>query len=98
MIYIITNGQSAKERQLCEYSIIEIEKNYKDIYVSTLNSRRFQGIGKKVDTSTITFRVVSAPREKWVPGTLLLIVAGMTIIGILNDLNKSLAFANCNAL
>ena len=35
-------------------------------------------------TSTMTLRAVSAPRLNSVPGTLLLIVAGITTIGIRN--------------
>ncbi len=35
--------------------------------------------------SVMTLMAVSAPREKSVPGTLLLMVAGKTTIGILNS-------------
>ena len=40
-------------------------------------------------TSTMTFRAVSAPRLNSVPGTLLLIVAGITAMGIRNAWNRS---------
>ena len=45
-------------------------------------------------TSTMTFSVVSAPRENQVPGTLLLIVAGTRTIGILKELYLLLASVN----
>ena len=49
-------------------------------------------------TSVITFSAVSVPRLRSVPGTLLLIVAGMITIGILNAAYLSRASASCNRL
>lgn len=42
-------------------------------------------------TSVISFKAVSQPKENSVPGTLLLMVAGIIAIGILNSSNLSLA-------
>lgn len=42
-------------------------------------------------TSVISFKAVSQPNENSVPGTLLLIVAGIIAIGIRNSSNLSLA-------
>lgn len=45
-------------------------------------------------TSVISFKAVSDPSEKSVPGTLLLIVAGITTIGMHNSLYLGLWSAN----
>lgn len=45
-------------------------------------------------TSEISFKAVSQPNENSVPGTLLLIVAGIIAIGILNSSYLSLALKN----
>lgn len=45
-------------------------------------------------TSEISFEAVSQPNENSVPGTLLLIVAGIIAIGILNSSYLSLALKN----
>ena len=49
-------------------------------------------------TSVISFKAVSVPRLKSLPGTLLLMVQGITMIGIQNASYFSLASASCTAL
>ena len=48
-------------------------------------------------TSVISLRAVSAPRLKSEPGTLLLMVEGMTVMGIQNSLWLARCSASCSA-
>ena len=90
---LVTDGPTDRHRhggrnnRLNAFSVIPVKLKVK---LLKLNNYRH--------TSAMALRAVSAPRVKSVPGTLLLMVAGIIVIGIQNSGNLSRASAIANIL
>ena len=90
---IILINQSINRHHV-QWSLQELEKNYK---IDLLEGKNRNHPLSQPRTWQISLRAVSAPKQKSVPGTLLLMVAGTTITGIRKSGNVLRASANWRA-